>query len=193
MDLFERDGIGAVSMAQVAAAAQVSPGNLYYWFPNKSELVRELFQRWTREATLQLPTVADPVPLLAALWTELGKQSPIAQRWAFFGRELPALLHLDSELAELYRRHHDAQVERYLAAFDTCVDAGLLRPPEQQNAEDERSRADFIEAIWVLAEAGTPFSEQLPQLNATRALRSVITPLLTTAGVAALQKDPQHD
>lgn len=42
-ELFNERGTAAVSTDHVAARASASQGNLYYWFGDKGEIVRELY------------------------------------------------------------------------------------------------------------------------------------------------------
>src|SRR6266567_9198476 len=64
--LFNEQGTGAVSTNHIAQALSMSPGNLYYHFRNKEEIIRAILERMmTRWETLyafpeeRAPTVAD--------------------------------------------------------------------------------------------------------------------------------------
>ncbi len=41
LTLFNNEGTAAVSTNHIAEAAGISPGNLYYHFKNKEEIIRE--------------------------------------------------------------------------------------------------------------------------------------------------------
>ncbi|MBM3124433.1 MAG: helix-turn-helix transcriptional regulator, partial [Chloroflexi bacterium] len=65
--LFNKDGTSAVSTNHIAEAAGISPGNLYYHFRNKEEIIRELFEclSATNDAAFAMPT--DTLPALSDL------------------------------------------------------------------------------------------------------------------------------
>lgn len=48
LDLFNRFGEPNVSTTLISAALGISPGNLYYHFPSKDELINALFDRYER-------------------------------------------------------------------------------------------------------------------------------------------------
>ena len=178
MRLFARDGIAAVSTGQVAEAAGVSPGNLYYWFGSKAEIVRELFGRWADESALDVPADAEPAQVLALLWAGLSGQAALVDRWSFFARDLLPLLHADPELAERYRRNHEARVELFCGLVGKLVTAGLLRAP----AAGAAPVRDLVEAVWLLVETSGAFARLVPGIDPASAVQAVVAPLITPAG-----------
>jgi AcrR family transcriptional regulator len=85
--LFRRDGVAAVSMDDVAAAAGVGKGTLYRRFGDKSGLAAALLNE--RESELQAAMLAGPPPL--------GPGAPPADRLAAFAAAYLAFVdaHLD--------------------------------------------------------------------------------------------------
>src|SRR5436309_12465650 len=93
--LFNESGTGPVSTNHIADALGISPGNLYYHFRNKEEIIRALFEqqfaRWDELYTLpddRMPTLADLQQLVRATFLTAGE-------YRFIYRELIALLRRD--------------------------------------------------------------------------------------------------
>src|ERR671927_721987 len=98
--LFNERGAAAVSTNHIAAAAEISPGNLYYHFRNKEEIVRALFERLfaTHDRIFALPE--DRAPTLADVRRLVRGNFDVLWEYRFAYRELAALLQRDAVLRE---------------------------------------------------------------------------------------------
>lgn len=68
-DLLHRQGAAATTLAQVAEAAQVPPGNVYYYFKTKDDLVCAVIDGWAdemRDAFVMFEKQPDPAARLKA-------------------------------------------------------------------------------------------------------------------------------
>lgn len=99
-----------MSVSKIARSAGVSPGNLYYWFADKSEIVHALFDQWIVEALPAAPP-SDPEELLALLWGGEVTMQEATPGYRTFIRELFWLLDSDAELAARYRDNYRTRVE----------------------------------------------------------------------------------
>jgi AcrR family transcriptional regulator len=76
-DLLHRNGVAATTLAQVAEAAEVPPGNLYYYFKTKDDLVRAVLDARADQVRAMLgtlrsqPSPADRLKALARQWDEM--------------------------------------------------------------------------------------------------------------------------
>jgi AcrR family transcriptional regulator len=168
--LFNEDGVAAVTTNHVAEHAGISPGNLYYHFANKEEIVREAFERvnaeadaiWSgasrarddearaRDAEGSAPPPAD----VASFHRMLVGNLNLFSRYAFLARELATLLRADPVLRARYAEiaaQRLAQLEALLRPF---IEAGLLR--DLDDPEDLRA---LVETAWVLGLFSIPYSE----------------------------------
>ncbi|MEM9530414.1 MAG: TetR/AcrR family transcriptional regulator [Pseudomonadota bacterium] len=68
LTLFNEEGEASVSTNHIADAMEISPGNLYYHFRNKDQIVAELFERLNAELSPLLDVPEDLVPELEDVW-----------------------------------------------------------------------------------------------------------------------------
>ena len=148
LDLFNQLGERSVSTNHIAAHMEISPGNLYYHFPNKQAIISVLFAEFE---TLVLSFLRPPQGrrvavadkrhyvqhLLDAMW-----------RYRFIYRDIEHLLRSDSDLAASYRRFSFACLTQAQAIYSGFVEAGILRMSAQQ-VESLALNAWIILTSWV--------------------------------------------
>src|ERR1035437_11014911 len=99
LDLLNERGSASVTTNHVAARAGISPGNLYYWFSDKNEIVRELYAQLVAEYERLWgsgqgdPLLLSPDEVLA----RLGDGAALSRRYGFLARGLLGLLHRSEE------------------------------------------------------------------------------------------------
>ncbi len=141
LDLFNREGSLGVTTHDVAAACGISPGNLYYHFRNREEIVRALFEeaiaahhdRERQRADAGQGPSGDDLEFLKEFnW-----------RYRFFKRELPTLLQRDRALRDAFLAFQRDHLARLEAAIGRAVERGELR------ALDAADRRRLAELSWV--------------------------------------------
>ena len=152
--LFNEQGTGRVSTNHIAQAAGISPGNLYYHFRNKEEIIRAIYARlrpaW--EAASALPT--DRLATIADLHRVLADHFRIVWEYRFYYRELPVLLRRDQELAQEYREVRRAALTNIETLLRQFIAAGVFAVPDPDVALPE-----VAQVIWVLADFWLPYAE----------------------------------
>lgn len=150
--LFNRHGTQSVTTNHVARALGISPGNLYYHFRNKEEIIREIFERmnvrWA-EFWVQgrLPVLEDLVDLsnrtLLLMWD-----------YRFLNRELGALLKRDPVLRARYRAVRKQRMTESASFLEGLVASGVLRKPES-----EASLSALLTVMWLIPENWLSYME----------------------------------
>jgi AcrR family transcriptional regulator len=142
LELFNRFGEPSVSTAMISAELNISPGNLYYHFPSKDELINTLFERY--EGGLQtLLTASEDVSDVEDAWFFLHSLFELIWQFRFLYRDLNHLLSRNRRL----ETHFPAILMRKRAALRQLLDK--LRADRSANAADERSR-DAVAACMVV-------------------------------------------
>ncbi len=91
LDLFNRFGEPNVSTTSISAELGISPGNLYYHFPAKEELVNRLFARY-ETALSDLLKAADDVSDVEDAWLFFHMLFELIWQYRFLYRDLNDLL-----------------------------------------------------------------------------------------------------
>jgi AcrR family transcriptional regulator len=147
LDLFNESGTAAVSTNHIADALGMSPGNLYYHFRNKEEIIRALFEQQFAHTDAIYALPDDRLPTLSDLQGLVRITFAMAWDYRFIYRELIALLRRDDLLQRRWaevRARGFAGFRELVALF---VAAGVLRDPG-----DPAVVTRLAELCWLISE-----------------------------------------
>ncbi|MCU0494714.1 MAG: TetR/AcrR family transcriptional regulator [Chloroflexaceae bacterium] len=152
--LFNAEGTAAVSTNHVAAAAGISPGNLYYHFRNKEEIIRAIFEQLsaTWDSLFTLPT--DRPPTLDDLQRLVANNFLVLWDYRFLYRELIALLRRDEVLQRRYQEVRQRGFTGFEELFAAFVAAGVLRQPASSTTMHQ-----LATLCWLISEFWLPTLE----------------------------------
>lgn len=144
-DLFNKKGTRDIHTHHIAAAAGLSPGNLYYHFRDKEEIVRAIFEkielysngRWESETSHAEENAF--YNFLEFFFSQLNS-------YRFFFREQAELIRADAKLAAGWRKAHAELSEVWHRAARHWVKLGILIPFESAEEIDA-----FINNCWIVA------------------------------------------
>lgn len=101
--LMNEYGTQGIGTTQISESLGISPGNLYYHFKNKEEIVRALFERLEIEIRAVIAKDVVP-PISTARFVDFYQRSMgVAWKYRFFFGGLLHLLRKDEELSQRYR------------------------------------------------------------------------------------------
>jgi AcrR family transcriptional regulator len=173
LQLFNEQGAHAVSTNHVCAALGMSPGNLYYHFRNRADIVRALFARYSERfaEVLAVPddrtlTYEDKVGYFEAIFDTLW-------HYRFLHRDIDPLLREDAGLREPWRQFAGAILRDGRRVLGRLAEAGILL------ASDEQLDGLIIN-IWVLV---TAWSGTLLTLSDSHAGAPVLDQSLLKRGI----------
>ena len=124
--LFNEHRSTNISTKQIAAAMGISPGNLYYYFTNKEEIIRHIYKKlsgamselfWDQEAKKTEDGITQ-------FYNKLGW---LQKHYSFFYLELSVLVRNDPELLEIYRKRSEEVIKRFSSVFDYWVSVGIMK------------------------------------------------------------------
>jgi AcrR family transcriptional regulator len=121
LDLFNRFGEPNVSTTLISAELNISPGNLYYHYPAKDELINSLFDRYERSLN-ELLHAADNVRNVEDAWFFFHTLFELIWAYRFLYRDLNDLLSKNRRL----ETHFQFVLKNKSRAVQTVLD-GLAR------------------------------------------------------------------
>jgi AcrR family transcriptional regulator len=178
--LFNERGTDTVTTNHIAEALKMSPGNLYYHYRNKAEIVRALFARIQGEWVVNYAVPPATMPSIEMMETMFAGNFDIQARYRFFFRDLTLLLNADPELATAYQANREMGMANAKFLISLFVDAGVINPVGDGEALDDLTNLLWLVGdFWLVfkdtggAEFSTADSDQ-----GVRLFRRLLTPYL---------------
>ena len=130
--LFNADGTHAISTRHVAARLGISPGNLYYHFGNKEEIVLALYERIEVDLFGIVVPLQSPVSTFDEVLLTLDRIFAHLWEYRFFYRDLTALLQDVAGLKERYRMLAERVQANARLLFKSLVELGWMDATDEQ-------------------------------------------------------------
>jgi AcrR family transcriptional regulator len=130
LELFNTHAASEVTTNDIARELKMSPGNLYFHYKNKEQIIRELFKRLAQETSL----IWKPQTKLAKknekiqLVDFIDKNLQLYWKYRFFHRELYTLRKKDPELSKLWRAHLKKLGRLMIILYKHWVRTGNMQP-----------------------------------------------------------------
>lgn len=125
--LFNDFGEPNVTTTVIAEEMDISPGNLYYHFRNKEEIVNDLFAEFRREIDATLAAPARNPPHVDDIWLYLHLLFELIWRYRFLYRDLNDLLTRNRNLEVHFKQIVEKSERTALTICEGLVARGDMR------------------------------------------------------------------
>lgn len=177
-DLFSQRGIARVRMDEIAAAAGVTKGSLYWHYQSKSEVIhaacRHYYQSWKAQMASETARAKTPAARLERAIRSSVRTCLIDEHNRTFTLELFTLSLHDPEVRNGWRAFFDQVKTFYLNLLVNATAAGELAPGDPEKAVDLMLSAMEGYKLRALFE---------PELCARSAERRISAELLGLVGI----------
>lgn len=150
LQLFNERGERSITTNHIAAELGISPGNLYYHFRNKQEIIKELMEQYQKETLdmLSLPddravNANDKIRYFQVLSSQLWE-------YRFLHRDVYHLIENNDDFRKIYPRFAGKVMQQGQKIYHAFVDAGLM----QMTASEIEA---LIINIWIVLTNWTNF------------------------------------
>ncbi len=146
--LFNERGEPNVTTNHIADELDISPGNLYYHFRNKDDIIEQLFARFEERLDRALTTPEGRLPGLEDIWLQLHLVYECIWDYRFLYRDLVDILSRNRKL-----RLHFGRILRRGSENSTEVLRGLVQAGVMRASADEiqatASNILLISTFWL--------------------------------------------
>jgi AcrR family transcriptional regulator len=126
IELFNRSGVVAVTTNHIAKELDISPGNLYFHFANKEEIIRQIFRIMANE-TYNLWKTRKGQKLLHPL-DLIEKNFELFWKYRFFHREMYFLRRKDAQLNKMWKAHIIKCLRLMTLMYKRWIKQGWMNP-----------------------------------------------------------------
>jgi AcrR family transcriptional regulator len=148
--LFRQNGTVSVTTNHIAEAAGISPGNLYYHFRNKEEIIREVFEYIIRFMDhVWSPIEGAPDQAISRVLLRL---LTLYRSYGFFYRDLPELLRRDPILKT---RYLELRNRRFTEMSNVIIQARIVGWLSIDDLEIER----LLHRLWFVSECWPVYAD----------------------------------
>jgi AcrR family transcriptional regulator len=192
LELFNRFGEPNVSTTLISAELGISPGNLYYHYPAKDELINSLFDRYEK-ALDELLRAADEVRHIEDAWLFFHMLFELIWQYRFLYRDLNDLLSKNRRLETHFQFVLKHKTRAVQAVLDGMA-AGRTAAMERAQAEAVANAMVVVLTYWLSYEYVRDPRRALEPENAAAAMArgayhvlSLLLPYLDEAAQAHLR------
>ena len=154
LSLFNQKGATDITTNHLASALSMSPGNLYYHFSNKEEIIRALFNAYDDASKILFALPQDEVLSIFNLERLIEGNFELQWEYRFLFRYLMTLLRRDSELNASYLIHRNHGVENSRQLITLYARSGVIAP-----VRDEFELDILTRLIWMVSDFWLPSLE----------------------------------
>ncbi|CAH6815424.1 TetR family transcriptional regulator [Vibrio chagasii] len=188
LELFNQHGERGITTNHIAVYVEVSPGNLYYYFRNKQEIVRAIFTLYSDELQERFTPIKGYCEALPFLKHNLDSMFTLMWKYRFFYASLPETLSRDEQLRLEYIATQERLNTNLIDIMRVFVQLGFLKATEQQIKETVTT-LHLIASNWLTYRSAiSPQPQITKQLIHQGMLQMIIVvkPLATTPGLKQL-------
>jgi AcrR family transcriptional regulator len=183
LDLFNRFGEPNVSTTLISAELHISPGNLYYHYPAKDELINALFDRYERALT-ELLNASDSVRNVEDAWFFMHTLFELIWQYRFLYRDLNDLLSKNRRLETHFQAVLKNKTRAVRALLDGMSRSGAVQI-EAREIEATATSMVVVLTYWLSYEyvrdprhALEPGNAQLALLRGAHHVLNLLLPYL---------------
>lgn len=161
LSLFNDEGVATVSTNRIASDLDISPGNLYYHFRNKEQIVERLIVRF-RERVIAITSASAAVVAIDELWLALHLMFEVIQDYCFIYRDVDYLLRASPKITEGVQNITARQLQSVRQMCHGLADVSVI-VADSDEVDSLALSMTFTTTCWLTFERLLPQSDGRPK------------------------------
>ncbi len=189
LELFNQQGERNITTNHIAAHIGISPGNLYYHFSNKQEIVREIFALYSNEIIERTTPSDAEIDSVVLLKRHADSLFSLMWKYRFFYANLPEILQRDEVLHERYVALQETTQANLHEIFTRFVNMGVMSI-EQNEVDNLVTSFHLIASSWLSYRSAMSFATPITEAVVRQGIIQLIyllKPHMTPLGLEKLQ------
>lgn len=184
LELFNEQGERNITTNHIAAHLSISPGNLYYHYSNKQEIIRAIFDDYTQELLDRFRPVDAQTESLVLLKHYIDSTFSLMWKYRFFYANLADIVGRDPELHAAYLKVQKKLRINLVAIVESFLQRGLIRI---EAGETERlvTNLHFIATGWLGYQSAMNADKQVTEsmiMQGMLQILAMVKPMATETG-----------
>lgn len=183
-ELFNNGDTLSISTNHIAKKANISPGNLYYHYKNKEEIITEIYLDMSNEfesfkSFEKIVSNNNPLKTLSNMFDNYGE---LFLKYKFLIRDISTLMAIYPKLKELFLERQEKRIKQIEGLFYYMIKEGFIYIPQDEITL--RAKLNwFISSYWqIFTSTNNEVTKESIQEAKDIVLKILLYPLLTEKG-----------
>lgn len=201
LELFNQNGERSITTNHIAAHLEISPGNLYYHFRNKEEIINGIFDNYAQELKIRFQPMAEEeqssIPGVQIMLTYLDSIFVLMWNYRFFYANLPDILNRDAKLKQKYTKAQNSLNDNLLSIMQSFRETGIIAL-EDDELQALTKTLHLVASCWINYQTALLSDKEITEniiYQGMLQMLNVVRPMATEQGrvqILALEEHYQN-
>ncbi|MGR6840837.1 TetR/AcrR family transcriptional regulator [Aliivibrio wodanis] len=201
LELFNQNGERSITTNHIAAHLEISPGNLYYHFRNKEEIINGIFDNYAQELKIRFQPMAEEeqssIPGVQIMLTYLDSIFVLMWNYRFFYANLPDILNRDAKLKQKYTKAQKSLNDNLLSIMQSFRETGIIAL-EDDELQALTKTLHLVASCWINYQTALLSDKEITEdiiYQGMLQMLNVVRPMATEQGrvqILALEEHYQN-
>ena len=148
--LFNENDSLSITTNHIAKQAGISPGNLYYHYKNKEEIILDIYKELSFKFTSlnSFETMILNENFFEAMDEMFNQYGKLFYEYRFLLRDATVLIASDSNLKELFVKNQEIRIKQIEGVLNYLINEGILKKLNRTSLNKRAKLHWFITAYW---------------------------------------------